>query len=306
MSMHDTMVETSRRVIDAFDAKGIPLTDGVIKEARELNFSPEQTEKLLQFVNVGAHLRKFSAATGPDRVVEFDVAQPSEVMAALFPARLAVKAAAAPLTSVDNFDASYDYWGPAPKARRRSKVAGDGGMDDDDDCEDDCEVDYGGSDDDDDDDEGEEEGAEESTAADYAPVDEAAFRRLLDSASKTAADLKNAAHIASFRYEDAVGVLVTAVSRGAISSEKMAQDLHALHGRAGVEVAGAVFKRLRQEHLPSKTASLAPSAGVVLSHPTHGLLHEAVAAADDLHVKVPAWQYHHGQVRQLAVKLGYR
>jgi hypothetical protein len=61
-------------------AKGESLEDGVVTKAKEKSMNPEQVKRLIEMTNTGAFLRLFKSLSGDDRMVDFDVADPSSVL----------------------------------------------------------------------------------------------------------------------------------------------------------------------------------------------------------------------------------
>ena len=60
--------------------QGIPLHSSITKMARDNSMNPEQIKRLVVSANTTAFLNQFKEKTGNDRMVEFDVADPSKVI----------------------------------------------------------------------------------------------------------------------------------------------------------------------------------------------------------------------------------
>ena len=77
----------SRHEIDTMASKaadefkhGTPLHTSIVKMARDNSMNPEQIKRLVESSNTTAFLNSFKEKTGNDRMVEFDVADPSKVI----------------------------------------------------------------------------------------------------------------------------------------------------------------------------------------------------------------------------------
>jgi len=60
--------------------QGVPLHSSITKMARDSSMNPEQIKRLVESANTTAFLNQFKEKTGNDRMVEFDVADPSKVI----------------------------------------------------------------------------------------------------------------------------------------------------------------------------------------------------------------------------------
>ena len=60
--------------------QGVPLHSSITKMARDNSMNPEQIKRLVESANTTAFLNQFKEKTGNDRMVEFDVADPSKVI----------------------------------------------------------------------------------------------------------------------------------------------------------------------------------------------------------------------------------
>ena len=60
--------------------QGVPLHSSITKMARDNSMNPEQIKRLVESANTAAFLNQFKEKTGSDRMVEFDVADPSKVI----------------------------------------------------------------------------------------------------------------------------------------------------------------------------------------------------------------------------------
>jgi len=60
--------------------EGIPLHTSIVKMARDNSMNPEQIKRLVESANTTAFLNAFKEKTGNQRMVEFDVADPSKVI----------------------------------------------------------------------------------------------------------------------------------------------------------------------------------------------------------------------------------
>ena len=78
-SRHD-IENLAFRATDAFDDGGVPLHDSVVKLAKEQSMNPEQIKRLVEATNTNTFLRMFKSKKGNQRMVEFDVADPSLVI----------------------------------------------------------------------------------------------------------------------------------------------------------------------------------------------------------------------------------
>ena len=68
-------------VVERFVSENVPLTDGVVEAAKEANFNPEQVKRLVETVNNKTFMHKFNSAEGsPDRMVEFETANPNNAI----------------------------------------------------------------------------------------------------------------------------------------------------------------------------------------------------------------------------------
>ena len=81
------MPSFSRHDIDSLAFKAVKdfnsgktLHNSIVKLAKDNSMNPEQIKRLVESANTSAFLDQFNAKTGSDRMVEFDVADPSKVI----------------------------------------------------------------------------------------------------------------------------------------------------------------------------------------------------------------------------------
>jgi len=61
-------------------AGGVPLEDGIVSAAKDRELNPDQIKRLVEVSNTNAFLKLFKSLSGDDRMVDFDVADPSSVL----------------------------------------------------------------------------------------------------------------------------------------------------------------------------------------------------------------------------------
>ena len=73
----------AKNVVNDFIEKEIPLADGVLKVASEMDMGPEHLRNLVQISNKMAHLRLFEKKA-EDKFIEFEPADPRKILKAMF------------------------------------------------------------------------------------------------------------------------------------------------------------------------------------------------------------------------------
>lgn len=73
----------AKHVVNDFIEKEVPLADGVLKVASEMDMGPEHLRNLVQISNKMAHLRLFEKKAD-DKFIEFEPADPRKVLKAMF------------------------------------------------------------------------------------------------------------------------------------------------------------------------------------------------------------------------------
>lgn len=69
----------AQHIVNDFIESEVPLSDGVLKVAKEMALHPNHIENLVQLSNKLAHLRLFEKKSG-DKIVEFETVKPRDVL----------------------------------------------------------------------------------------------------------------------------------------------------------------------------------------------------------------------------------
>ncbi len=78
MNRHD-YEKLSESIVDNVEEGG-SLEDGIVGAAKDRSLNPEQVRRLIEMTNTNAFLKLFKSLSGDDRMVDFDVADPSSVI----------------------------------------------------------------------------------------------------------------------------------------------------------------------------------------------------------------------------------
>lgn len=104
----------AQTVVDTFIDHDTPLSDGVVKVARELELNPNQIRNLTQLSNVNAHLRLFEKRA-EDKIVEFTPVDPRAVIHAVLQESTTEKTA----SDDERYNRDLDFFGDF--AQRKSE-----------------------------------------------------------------------------------------------------------------------------------------------------------------------------------------
>ena len=112
----------AKHVVNDFIEKEIPLADGVLKVASEMDMGPEHLRNLVQISNKMAHLRLFEKKAD-DKFIEFEPADPRKVLEALF----AKMSSETEKTAADGgYDRDSDFFGdfsvPSEETTKEAEV----------------------------------------------------------------------------------------------------------------------------------------------------------------------------------------
>ena len=122
----------AEQIVDGL-SEGTCLEDGVVSKAKEKSMNPEQIKRLIEMTNTGAFLRLFKSLSGDDRMVDFDVADPSSVMKKFYAGgspKITKKTVVITMSSSDDSDFFTDIKdelrGQNHKEEAEVSVSGDG------------------------------------------------------------------------------------------------------------------------------------------------------------------------------------
>lgn len=111
----------AQHIVNDFIESEVPLSDGVLKVAKEMALHPNHIENLVQLSNKLAHLRLFEKKSG-DKVVEFETVKPRDVLQRFYADAPAEKVAA-DLSRNRELDFFGDYEEPSKEQEKTAEEA---------------------------------------------------------------------------------------------------------------------------------------------------------------------------------------